>query len=525
MVRVDVFLPLEYNDEIIVAAVEEKLGISLPEKADPHLLRLAVDGDGQKGIRFKASVGVSLDEFTEMRLTKRRKYAFPVPDLTYELPKKACAVRPVVVGSGPSGLFAALVLAEAGCRPIILERGEPMEKRMVTVEAFKKGGALCTESNIQFGEGGAGTFSDGKLKPGAMDARKYKILSEFVAAGAPCRILYDAAPHVGTDLLCGIIRKIREKIENLGGEVRFGARLTGLVHRDGRLVGVRYCQAGREEELATKWVILATGHSAVDVFELLKRENIPMEARGFGLGVRIEHPRAHIDRIRYGENPPAILGAASYHLVEHLENGRSAYSFCMCPGGTVVAATSEKGSVVTNGMSENARDGENSNAAFLVSVTPADFGSDDPLAGLAFQRKYEKKAFAMGGDYRAPIQLLGDFMEGRASRSLGVVKPTYPRGTVLADLAECLPTFVTETLHAAIPRFEAYMNGFYLLDAVMCGVETRSTSPVRILRDEKGEAIGLSGLYPCGEGAGYAGGILSSAVDGMRAAEQILGTI
>ena len=525
MIRVDVFLPLEYNDEIIVAAVEEKLGMTLPENADPHLLRLAVNGDGQKGLRFKASVGVSLDEFTEMRLTKRRKHAFPVPDLTYDLLKKACSIRPVVVGSGPSGLFAALVLAEAGCRPIILERGEPMEKRMETVETFKKGGALCAESNIQFGEGGAGTFSDGKLKPGAMDARKYKILSEFVAAGAPCRILYNAAPHVGTDLLCGIIRRIREKIESLGGEVRFGARLSGLIRKDGRLVGVRYCQAGREEELAAERVILATGHSAVDVFELLKRENIPLEARGFGLGVRIEHPRAHIDRVRYGENPPAILGAASYHLVEHLENGRSAYSFCMCPGGTVVAATSEAGSVVTNGMSENARDGENSNAAFLVSVTPADFGSDDPLAGLAFQRKYERKAFTLGGDYRAPVQLLGDFMEGRASRELGCVSPTYPRGTILCDLAECLPTFVTETLRAAIPRFEAYMNGFYLPDAVMCGVETRSTSPVRILRDEKGEAIGLSGLYPCGEGAGYAGGILSSAVDGMRAAEHVLETI
>ena len=392
----------------------------------------------------------------------------------------------------------------------------------MTVEVFKNGGELCAESNIQFGEGGAGTFSDGKLKPGAMDARKYKILSEFVAAGAPARILYDAAPHVGTDLLCGIIRKIREKIENLGGEVRFGARLTGLIRKEGRLVGVRYCHEGREDELAAERVILATGHSAVDVFELLKKENIPMEARGFGLGVRIEHPRAHIDRIRYGENPPAVLGAASYHLVEHLGNGRSAYSFCMCPGGTVVAATSERGSVVTNGMSAHARDGENSNAAFLVSVTPADFGSDDPLAGLAFQRKYERKAFALGGDYRAPVQLLGDFMEGRESRALGSVAPTYPRGTLLCDLAECLPTFVTDTLRAAIPRFEAYMNGFYLPDAVMCGVETRSTSPVRILRDEKGEAIGLSGLYPCGEGAGYAGGILSSAVDGIRAAERVL---
>lgn len=525
MVRVDVFLPLEYDNATLVAALEEKLHMVLPEDANPRLLRLAVDGDAKKGLRFKASVMLSLDEYTEMRLLRRGKYALPVPELSYEVPKKETKVRPVVVGSGPCGLFAALVLAEAGCRPIILERGEPMEKRILTVEAFKKGGELCDESNIQFGEGGAGTFSDGKLKPGAMDARKYKILSEFVAAGAPARILYDAAPHVGTDLLCGIIRKIREKIEALGGEVRFGARLAGLIHKDGRLLGVRYCQAGREEELGAERVILATGHSAVDVFELLEKENISMEARGFGLGVRIEHPRAHIDRIRYGENPPPVLGAASYHLVEHLENGRSAYSFCMCPGGTVVAATSEKGSVVTNGMSENARDGESSNAAFLVSVTPADFGSLDPLAGLAFQRKYERKAFAMGGDYRAPVQLLGDFMEGRVSRELGGVSPTYPRGTVLCDLAECLPTFVTETLRAAIPRFEAYMNGFYLPDAVMCGVETRSTSPVRILRDEKGEAIGLSGLYPCGEGAGYAGGILSSAVDGIRAAEQILGTI
>ncbi len=520
MVRVDVRLPIEYTEDELLTALAAKLPVPLP-KGKPKLLRLAVEGDAKSGLSYKASVGLSFDEYTEAKLLRRGKYALPVPDLSYELSKAKRAMRPVVVGSGPCGLFAALSLAEAGLAPILLERGEPMEKRKKAVDAFLSGGELNEESNIQFGEGGAGTFSDGKLKPGAMDARKFKILSEFVAAGAPERILYDAAPHVGTDILREVILKIRKKAESLGATVLFGARLCGLVKKNGKVVAVRYEKDGKQEELACDAVVLAAGHSAADVFELLKSEGVPMEARGFGMGVRIEHPREYIDRIRYGENPPKALGAASYHLVEHLENGRSAYSFCMCPGGTVVAATPTRGSVVTNGMSLHARDGENSNAAFLVSVTPRDFGSNDVLAGLAFQRKYERLAYELGGDYRAPVQLLGDFVEERESSAFGEVKPTYGRGTVFADLRECLPDFVSETLRNAIPRFDMFLNGFYLHDAVMTGVETRSTSPVRILRGENGMALTMEGLYPCGEGAGYAGGILSSAVDGLRAAEKI----
>ncbi len=521
MVRVDVFLPIEYTESDLRAALEKKLPVPLPE-GEIKLLRLAVEGDAEHGLCYKASLGLSFEEYTEAKLQRRGKYALPVPDLTWHLPQKKGGVRPVVVGSGPCGLFAALALAEAGLAPILLERGEPMEKRKVTVDAFMRGGELHEESNIQFGEGGAGTFSDGKLKPGAMDARKFKILSEFVAAGAPERILYDAAPHVGTDILREVILKIRKKAESLGATVIFGAKLCGFVRKNGKVTAVNYEKDGAQNELATDTVVLATGHSAVDVYELLKAEGVPMEARGFGLGVRIEHPRRLIDRLRYGENPPKSLGAASYHLVEHMENGRSAYSFCMCPGGTVVAATPTRGSVVTNGMSFHARDGENSNAALLVSVTPRDFGSDDPLAGLAFQRKYERLAYGIGGDYRAPVQLLGDFSKGRESRDFGEVRPTYARGTVFSDLRECLPEFVYETLRVAIPRFDAFLNGFYLHDAVLCGVETRSTAPVRILRDEKGMALTWEGLYPCGEGAGYAGGILSSAADGLLAAQRIM---
>ena len=425
----------------------------------------------------------------------------------------------IVVGAGPAGLFAALTLAESGACPIVLERGFDVDTRTRAVEAFFGGGTLDEENNIQFGEGGAGSFSDGKLKIGSMSGEKRKILNTLIWAGAPERILYDAHAHVGTDLLRGIVKKIRQKIEALGGTVLFGARLEDILMEKGSVRGVRYCRGGEAHELDVGALLLATGHSARDVFRMLDRHGLALEARGFGIGVRVEHPRAHIDRMIYGENPPRELGAASYRFVTHLPSGRSVYSFCMCPGGSVVAATSLEGGIVTNGMSLHARDAENSNAALLVSVTPNDFGGS-PLEGLAFQEKYERLAFALARDYRAPAVRMEDFLRGKESVSLGEVRPSYPRGVILGDLDACLPAFATESLRAAIPEFEAYKKGFYLPDALLTGVETRTTSPIRILRDESGQAV--RGLYPCGEGAGYAGGIISSALDGLLSALKLL---
>lgn len=517
MIGIDIKAPLDYSETVIRQCLEEKLGE--PYKGELKILRRELDLSGARAL-YKLRIGICLDPYREIRMCKK-ELARPCPSLELNIKRRSFDLRPVVVGSGPCGLFAALALAEAGARPIILERGEDIDLRKKRVADFENGGELDPESNVQFGEGGAGTFSDGKLKHGAADAYNHRVLSEFVSHGAPEEILYDANPHVGTDLLSEIIKSLRKKIIALGGEFHFGARLCGLIVKNKKIKGVRYIYKGEELQIAADKVILAIGHSARDTFLMLADTGVAMEARGFGIGVRIEHPRKHIDRMIYGDHAEEIEQAASYHLVTHLKNGRSVYSFCMCPGGSVVAATSEQGSVVTNGMSMHARDGENSNAAFLVSVTPDDFGGD-PLNGLNLQRSLEQRAFEISKDYKAPAVRMEDFLAKRASSALGEVKPTYPRGVVLPRPDEFLPDLISESIREAIPDFDQYKSGFYLPDALLTGVETRTTSPIRLIRGEGRESLTLSGLYPCGEGAGYAGGIISSAVDGLKTAEIIL---
>ncbi len=431
----------------------------------------------------------------------------------------AGGLRPVVAGTGPAGMFAGLALAEAGLRPILLERGKAVSERRKDVEFFWQTGHLNPESNVQFGEGGAGTFSDGKLMTGIKkDAFTARVLQELAAAGAPEEILYLAKPHIGTDKLAVVVRRIREKIVSLGGEYRFENRLENLIVRDGKLTGLKIAApGGKIYEQPTDRLILAVGHSARDTFEMLHKNGVYIEQKPFSVGVRIEHVQKSVDAAQYGRfaGHPA-LGAADYKLAAHFDNGRSAYTFCMCPGGMVVAAASEPGRVVTNGMSEFARDGKNANAALLVGVEPRDFGSAHPLAGMYFQRRLEEAAFrAGGGDYRAPAQLVGDFLKKQVSTAVGNVNPSYRPGVRFADLSAVLPDFVTETMRRAIVEMDGKLRGFAAADAVLTGVETRSSSPIRIMRDEHFEA-NIKGLYPCGEGAGYAGGIVSSAVDGLK---------
>ncbi len=522
MIKTDLTVKIGYNTEDIKDALLSALPIFRTEISEIRIIKRSLNLTDKNDIHYKMTVGVSLSPEREAGLLKMRKKVFACEDYSLDIPKSTLKARPVVVGSGPCGLFAALTFAEAGASPIILERGLPVEERAKKVELFSNLGILDPECNIQFGEGGAGTYSDGKLKSGAYDKYKMKILREFVNSGADEEILYSNTAHVGTDKLSGIIKNIREKIISLGGEFIFSARLVDIKCSDLSVTCAVYEKGGELFEIPTDSIILATGHSARDTYEMLSKKNIPMESRGFGIGLRIEHPREYINKLVYGENYPIELESASYHLVTHLDSGRSVYSFCMCPGGSVVAATSETEAVVTNGMSEHARMGENSNAAFLVSVTPRDFESDSPLAGFDLQRKIERAAYKLTNSYKAPATTMQSFKDKAKPTSLGNVAPSYKNGVELFSPEEYLPSYITSSLREAISHFDAWMPGFDYADALLTGPETRSTSPVRILRDENYECQALKGLYPAGEGAGYSGGIISSAVDGIKCAEAIL---
>lgn len=518
-------LPPGGKEADLAAHAARLLRLRPEELRSLQVLRRSVDAREDAALVCTLAVRVD-DESAVLRRCRNRKVSRLEPSPAYRLPDRLPSpdLPPVVAGAGPAGLFAALVLAEAGQRPILLERGRPVEARRADVERFWYSGALDPESNVQFGEGGAGAFSDGKLNTGTRDVRHRFILERLVSWGAPPDILIDAKPHVGTDYLHVVLQNLRRDLIALGADIRFETRLADLRIEGGQLSGIETIAPAGAEFIPCRALVLCPGHSARDTFEMLHRRGVPMEAKPFAVGVRIEHLQADCDAAQYRQyaGHPG-LPASTYKLSCHLSGGRGVFSFCVCPGGEVVAAASETERVVTNGMSEFARDRENINGALLVSVTPEDFGGDgSPLAGVAFQRRLEEAAYALGGGgYRAPAQRVEDFLARRASAGPGRVLPSYRPGVAWTDLHGCLPAFVSDAIEEALPILGRKLRGYDAPDAVLTAVESRSSSPVRILRGADGQSA-LQGLYPCGEGAGYAGGILSAAADGMRCAEFVL---
>ena len=526
-------LPLDHTAADLAAAILARLGLDAAELLEYTVFRRGVDARKRSAIALIYTIDLHTTRDDDLL----RRFAgdarvLPTPDTGYRFvvaPDDPALVaardsrpRPVVIGSGPCGILAALVLAQMGLRPLILERGKAVRERTKDTWGFWRRGVLDPESNVQFGEGGAGTFSDGKLYSQIKDPQHHgrKVLTEFVKAGAPAEILSISKPHIGTFRLVKMVEHMRATIEGLGGEFRFGSRVEDLDIDAGHVRGV--VLAGGEH-LRSDHVVLAIGHSARDTFAMLHARGVHVEAKPFSIGARIEHPQSVIDRARYGPSAGhPLLGAADYKLVHHAGNGRAVYSFCMCPGGTVVAAASEPGRVVTNGMSQYSRDERNANSAIVVGITPADYPGH-PLAGVAFQRHWEERAFELGGhDYRAPAQRIDDFLAARASQQLGDVLPSYTPGVRPGDIAGCLPDCAVAAMREAIPAFERQLRGFARPDGVLTAVETRTSSPIRIRRNEDDlQSVNTRGLYPAGEGAGYAGGILSAAVDGIRIAEAL----
>lgn len=530
----DLKLPLDHDDDALPAAIIARLGIRADELISHSVFKRSYDARKRGHIVLIYSLDIELrDEAAVLRRLAGDAQVGPSPDTSYRFVARAPApgepgsdyLRPLVIGFGPCGLFVALVLAQMGFRPIVLERGKAVRERTQDTWGLWRRRELKPESNVQFGEGGAGTFSDGKLYSQIKDPQHHgrKVLTEFVKAGAPAEILYVSKPHIGTFKLVTMIEQMRQNIIDLGGEIRFSARVEDLHIEDGQVRGVTLAGG---EQLRSDHVVLAVGHSARDTFQMIHDRGVYVEAKPFSIGFRAEHPQSLIDTCRFG--PQAghpILGAADYKLVHHAKNGRSVYSFCMCPGGTVVAATSEPERVVTNGMSQYSRNERNANSAIVVGISPADYPGG-PLAGIDFQRRLESQAYVLGGsNYNAPGQLVGDFIAKRPSTEFGSVLPSYKPGVTLGELDASLPDYAIDAIREALPAFDRQIRGYAMQDAVLTGVETRTSSPIRIKRGEDFQSINTRGLYPAGEGAGYAGGILSAGVDGIKVAEAVARSI
>ena len=530
MIRItELRLPIAHAPDDLELAILKRLNLSSKDLISFAIFKRSYDARKNVALAFIYTVDLSVkNEAAVLKQFANDTHVRPSPDTSYHFVAKAPesisagkVLRPVVIGFGPCGIFAALILAQMGFEPIVLERGKQVRERTQDTWGLWRKNILNPESNVQFGEGGAGTFSDGKLYSQIKDPKFYgrKVIKEFVKAGAPAEIQYVAKPHIGTFRLVGVVEKMRQEIIDLGGEIRFSQKVIGFDIENEQITGVKI---EGQPDLKAKHVVLALGHSARDTFKALHDAGVFMEAKPFSVGFRIEHPQSLIDKARLGPHAGnELIGAADYKLVHHAKNGRAVYSFCMCPGGTVVAATSEPNRVVTNGMSQYSRNERNANAGIVVGITPEDYPGG-PLAGLEYQRQLESKAFELGGGtYEAPGQLVGDFLEGKASTEFRSVLPSYKPGVHLTDLAQALPAYAIEAIREALPEFEKQIKGFSMKDAVLTGVETRTSSPLRITRGSNFQSLNIKGLYPAGEGAGYAGGILSAGVDGIKVAEAV----